>query len=178
MASIARFEPHTAPRGQQWRWKMTRVAVGSAISFIQTTALQFGGDECLYWPFAKYPNGYGHIWDKGRNVPSHRLVCMMAHGEPPTQKHEAAHNCGNGHMGCCNPNHLRWATREENEYDKLVHGTDIRGSKHPNSKLSYHDVAVIKGLGPNISSTKLSRMFGVCRKSIHSIQTGKNWGWL
>lgn len=157
---------------------MTRTPIGTAMNFVRDTAVSFDGNECLDWPFLKYPNGYGCIWHKGRYIPAHRLVCMMAHGDPPTPKHEAAHSCGRGHAGCCNPRHMNWATRRENELDKLSHGTDIRGSKHPNSKLSYHDIAVIKGLGRSFSSTKLSSMFGVCRGSIDSIKSGKNWGWV
>ena len=77
--------------------------------------------ECLRWigatignrrkaPSAKY---------KGKVRYVSRLVCEEAHGPPPTNKHEAAH-APNGCIGvmCVNPDHIRWATRSENELDK------------------------------------------------------------
>jgi hypothetical protein len=59
----------------------------------------------------------------GDTLYAHRLMCQLAHGDPPTPDHIAAHSCGRGHEGCVNPNHLSWKTYSENELDKRVHGT-------------------------------------------------------
>lgn len=78
-------------------------------------------DECVLWPFATKPNGYGDFRVKGRMTYPHRFICERTHGASPAPDMQAGHRCGN--RRCCNPKHLRWVTRQENEADKLVHGT-------------------------------------------------------
>jgi hypothetical protein len=79
----------------------------------------FEGDECLIYPFKRYVNGYGGTRVDGIETYAHRHMCRKKHGEPPTPEHEAAHKCGNGNLGCINPNHLRWATHAENMADTV-----------------------------------------------------------
>lgn len=33
-------------------------------------------------------------------------MCELVYGKPPMPKHQAAHNCGKGNLGCINPKHL------------------------------------------------------------------------
>jgi hypothetical protein len=82
--------------------------------------------ECIFWPFAKKPSGQGRVKFRGATYYPHRLMCEIAYGEPPSAKHVAAHSCGNGHLACVNPRHLRWATMAENISDKKIHQT-VRG---------------------------------------------------
>lgn len=78
-------------------------------------------DGCIAWPFAQKPNGYGDFRVNGRMAYPHRYICEKTHGPPPFIDMQAGHLCGN--RLCCNPRHLRWVTRQENEADKLAHGT-------------------------------------------------------
>lgn len=55
----------------------------------------------------------------------HRIVCAAFHGGPPTPEHEAAH--GDGDSLNNRKDNLRWATRAENEADKIAHGTNLAG---------------------------------------------------
>lgn len=98
-----------------------RAAPGETIRFLEAVAIPFSGVECLLWPYGKYPNGYGQIRIGGGTKVVSRLVCERAHGQPPTPKYEAAHSCGNGHLGCVNPQHLRWATSKENKLEGAIH---------------------------------------------------------
>lgn len=85
-------------------------------------ALVYEGNECVLWPFSNHSDGYAMWGTKG--APSKmvsRLVCCALYGEPSTTEHEAAHSCGNGHLGCINPNHLRWASPKENSEDRNYH---------------------------------------------------------
>src|SRR5690606_22017504 len=84
-------------------------------------------DDCLIWPYAKLANGYAAIRIDGKTTTAARIMCVAAHGEPLTPQLEAAHSCGNGHLGCVNPRHLRWATTAENNSDKNIHGTMMKG---------------------------------------------------
>jgi hypothetical protein len=76
------------------------------LKYIHEEVLTFKSKtECLLWPFSKR-NGRGYI----TGGPVSRVVCKMAHGEPPTPEHDAAHfYCGNER--CVNPHHLRWSQR-------------------------------------------------------------------
>jgi HNH endonuclease len=86
----------------------TKYAIAETkLKFINDVVLSWETLECLIWPFS-HRDGRGYINEE----PVSRFVCKLAHGSPPTDKHDAAHNCGNER--CVNPHHLRWATRKEN----------------------------------------------------------------
>ena len=71
----------------------------------------YQGDDCLPWPFSfDVRVGRGRVLYEGECEWAHRVMCRLAKGEPPTPKHQAAHNCGNGHRRCINPNRLEWKT--------------------------------------------------------------------
>lgn len=135
-------------------------------------------DDCVVWPFWRDRKGYGLIEVGGRKFRAHRIACVKAHGQPPTPKHQAAHSCGKGHLGCINWRHLAWKSPAENAADKLVHGTDSRGEKAGTAKLTEADVLEIRRLRGVETQTALARMFGVDRSNIGLIQRRKNWGWL
>lgn len=89
--------------------------------------VSFDRDECLRWPFAYRSNGYGSVTLEGRHTTASRAMCLLAHGEPKVSSMDAAHSCGNGHLGCVNPKHLRWATHLENMADAVAAGTLCSG---------------------------------------------------
>lgn len=68
-----------------------------------------------------YRHGEKHL----RHV--HRLVCQAFHGDQPSPDHEVAHGDGDPHNNAAK--NLRWATRHENEADKVAHGTSLAGKK-------------------------------------------------
>lgn len=101
-------------RGAPLRWLRSRVG--------------YVGSGCLTWPFALHRDGYGNLKFDGSTIGAHRLMCEFVHGPAPTGNHQAAHSCGNGHLGCVNPRHLRWATPAENANDKAVHAAQRRAA--------------------------------------------------
>lgn len=93
------------------------------IKFIKSI-LKTKSNKCITFPFPRDPNGYGTVMYKRKVYGAHRFVCLQVKGKPPTdQKYVAAHNCGNGHLGCVNPNHLDWKSYTGNCVDKIIHGT-------------------------------------------------------
>lgn len=130
--------------------------------------------ECILWPFGK--SSLPQITSCGKKMLVTRYLCSEIYG-PPQEGDEAAHFCGKGHLRCVNPNHLRWASHKENEADKLVHGTRLRGESGPNSKLTTDQVLKIRerrkaGEG----STALAKEYGVSQSLISMIAGGKRWG--
>lgn len=152
----------STPRGQTLRW-------------IKQHA-QYTGDDCLTWPFAFYPSGYGQINFQGRPRNAHRVMCIVAHGEAPFDKADAAHSCGNGHLGCCNPKHLSWKTHAANMADCEIHGTVARGEKYPASKVS--DADALKIYKDSRSNADIAKAYGVHRKLVYGIKNGITRSWL
>jgi len=156
----------------------SRTKSGEPLEFLNNTVLKYQGDECLIWPFGRTTAGYAllHSGDKAEYV--HRLACEHLHGPAPSLKHDAAHSCGKGDEGCVNPQHLRWATRKENNADKVQHGTHNRGVRHGMCILTETDVLTIRRLSGEVSQYKIAEMFGVSRGNIASIIQRKSWKWL
>jgi len=136
------------------------------------------GDECLIWPFARDAKGYGVVKYDGAYQGAHRVCCILSEGPPPTDHSEAAHSCGNGHLGCVNPHHLRWATQLENAADRVGHGRSGRGEHHGAHRLTEDDVRQIIAARGKVRQIELADRFGVSQVMISKIQLGKKWGWL
>jgi len=136
------------------------------------------GEGCLIWPFARDDNGYGKFLRKRRKVYAAREMCILAHGEPPSPEHESAHSCGKGHEGCVHPGHLRWDTPAGNAADRLIHGTDCRGEKNVNAKLTVDAVRYIRRMRGVLLQRELAEMFGVDNSTVGKVQRRNWWAWL
>lgn len=168
---------------RMWRngtLEIKRAAKGDAEKFIeQLVADRDDGQDCIQWPFCDKGNGYGVLTYKGQDdTYAHRAVCEEINGPPPSPGHYAAHSCGNGHDGCVQPNHLRWATPKENGKDMVSHGRSQRGQRNCNVKLSEDDVRLIRKLYPTVSQADLGKKFGVNQASISAIIIRRTWAWL
>lgn len=131
-------------------------------------------DNCIIWPFkAHYKNGYGSVLLNGKLTGAHRAACIIYHGPPPTEQHQAAHLCGD--KKCVNPRHIRWATASENAQDKIIHGTDSIGEKNPMAKLKASDVVKIKMAKGKTSSETLADIFHCSPRLIRLIWNGEVW---
>lgn len=131
-------------------------------------------DPCLIWPYGNDSHGYARI--DGQGVP--RLACEAEHGPAPSPRHQAAHGCGKGHLACVTKGHLRWATRPENEADRLIHGTSNRGSQHGMAKLTEADVVQIRNLCGHRFQREIAEQFGIDQSTVSDIRRRKLWAWL
>lgn len=141
-------------------------------------APQYKGDECLIWPHKRSPSGYGRLRDpsdRSKWMVASRVVCEIVHGPPPTPKHECAHSCGNGHLGCVTPRHLSWKTRTENERDKNIHGTHNKGEKNGQCRLKESEVLEILSLKGTAPQRIIAEKFHVSESSIARIIAGTYW---
>ena len=115
--------------------------------------------------------------EAGRQVrkPLHWFICLTFHGPMPSPRHQVAHG-----DGCRTNNHyrnLRWATPKENSADRVLHGTQVSGRKHPCAKLTDEDVRYIRknycpGYG---NAARMGRRFGVTRGLILNVVKRKTW---
>lgn len=151
----------------------------TAYMFLLDTLFGVRSEDCILWPYGKDRQGRAMVRHSGKMQIAARLMCVMAHGEPPTPEHEAAHNCGNGHLGCINDLHLRWATHTENQHDRLGHGTDSRGAKHGKSRLTEDDVYAIRAARGVKRQRDTATKFGITAMAVSRIQRKDGlWAWL
>lgn len=136
----------------------------------------YEGDDCLIWPFARdKKSGMPAVKYKGKQGPATRVMCELAHGKPPTPRHEAAHSCGKGHEGCIHPKHLRWATHAENIADQLLHGTRLRGETQHWSFLTEKIVNEIRAIAGSMPQAAIARQFGLRPQHVGKIIHRKIW---
>lgn len=113
--------------------------------------------------------GYLHIglYAEGskKNYSVHILVMLAFKGRPPKGK-EVAHRDGIKVYNYLT--NLRYATRSENQQDRMKHGTS-------NAKLTKEEVIEIRRRVINETQTALAKEYGVCIGTISYIATRKNW---
>lgn len=151
---------------------------GTVQAYVREVAAKCTDTDCLTWPFATLRDGRGRTVYQGKGMQAHRAVCIEAHGQPPTPKHEAAHSCGKGHKGCVNGSHLKWKTKLENEADKIIHGTLLTGETHNMVKLTEDQAMEIWLAGKGANTRALANRYGVSIQAIYDIRRGRTWKWL
>ena len=130
-------------------------------------------DDCLIWPFYRTPTGYGDVNFPHIEGQAHRVMCILAHGKPPSAKHEAAHSCGKGHCGCINPRHLSWKIRIDNIRDKAGHGTQLWGEQVHFAKLTIEQAVYIKYCG--LPGVVMAQQFNIKPTTVYNIRCGRTW---
>lgn len=103
-------------------------------------------------------------------------ACRLAHGERPPGKRDVAHSCGE--RMCINPAHLRWATRSENEADKITQGRSNRGGHRSGSaRLRAEQVVEIRERyeTEDVTQQALADEYGVHIMTINSIILRRTW---
>jgi hypothetical protein len=161
-----------------------RTPQGTVREWLENVAIPYDGDGCLSFPFARMKSGHGHISERAHGTSlAHVYVARRVLGPKP-DGHECCHSCGNGHLGCCTPKHLRWGTRAENTADRKLHGVFVpppiqRGAANNRTKLSESDArAIISSLARGDAVNRLAEQFGVSNHAIWAIKNGKTWAWI
>ena len=137
-------------------------------------AIKVDTDECIIWHYTIDNAGYGQIRYKGKIVGVHRLALLLTIGKPPKGKPFALHKpdiCHN--PSCFNPRHLYWGDGYENMADKILDGTDNKGEKHGQSKLTESQVLAIR------ADTRVQRLiaeeYGIGHSYVSYIKNKKSW---
>jgi hypothetical protein len=149
---------------------------GAAPAFIEV-AVASATDDCIVWPYDLTDAGYGRLRIDGRVKMAHRVVLERTAGPAPEPRMEAAHAPGICHNPpCINPRHLRWATRTENEGDRLPDGTHNRGERHGMAKLNRDQVRAIRADSRHLAA--IARAYDMNAQTIADIKSHKLWRWL
>lgn len=100
----------------------------------------------------------------------HRMVLLAFVGDPPPG-HEGCHNDGDASNN--RPSNLRWDTHENNNRDRLKHGTYWRGRDHHGAKASEDVIARVKR--GEITPKEAARETGLPYKLYWRAKSGKTW---
>lgn len=143
--------------------------MGKAQDFLKQAASS-STDECILWPYTKYPIGYGQVRFNGYRTSAHRASLILATGKNPADK-DAAHTCRN--RACVNPRHLFWASRSENILQKHLDGSFFARGKRT---LRPEDICPIrKRYALHGDAASIAKDYGVCRDTIYAITSGRTW---
>jgi hypothetical protein len=151
---------------------------GEPLRYLHEVIVPHEGDECLPWPYACNGMGYGVVVIAEVTCYVHTVVCEIVYGPKPSQDYIASHKCGNGHLACANPRHLRWQTRTEDCEDRVIHGTVARGSGQWNSRLTEDQVLEIRALSGKLSQKEIAKQFDIDPTTVSDIIRRKSWDWL
>jgi len=99
----------------------------------------------------------------------HKLVLMAFVGMRP-EGMQACH--GDGNQQNNRIDNLRWDTPSNNQSDRLIHGTDLRGENVKTSKLRPEHAAAIKG---GMKEKDALTAFGISRTQFYRIKRGEAW---
>ncbi len=121
-------------------------------------------------------NGYYFInfYNNGsrKTVCLHQLFCEIYHGpRPPGMivRHLDRNKLNN------TPENIIWGTPKENENDKIIHGTFLRGEQKPSSKLNNNDIVNIRYLNQFLSYPEIASIYKVNKQTICSICLKQTW---
>lgn len=137
---------------------------GEVIKFLRQQMIA-ETDQCVPWPFAGAVDR-GRLRFEGKMVSACRLICSWVYGNPENETLHAAHSCGNGHLGCVNPRHLRWATPQQNNADKVLHGTNLATVKLTNVQIA----EIAADSRPHV---EICRSYGITRQTIWRVKRGE-----
>lgn len=170
--------------GHYRRWVSHRDPEGGKAShneplrWIKTVALEFDGDDCLIWPFAKLPDGRSALKFRGVSMSASRAVCFLVHGDPPSNEHHACHSCGMGHLACVNPSHLRWGSARQNTIEWRQHVSDGVSKPRDGEVLDVFSVIKIRTDDKDLSLSQLSKKYGISQAHASRVRRGQAWAWV
>lgn len=127
------------------------------------------GKKCLFWPFSK---AYGHpglVGYCGKIFKPTRLMCLLAHGAPPSDEHKASHTCGRGINGCIHPQHLAWKTDSELRQNLQRVGAVNHGKW---GKISPAQAEEIKAIGNRETKAVVAKRYGISAQRVGEILNG------
>lgn len=127
-------------------------------------------DSCWIWTGYRTEDGYGRLSMQGRKLRTHQIAYLLTKGKP---KGIVCHRCNT--PACVNPSHLYDGTPMSNTRDRVLAGISCAsvGSHHGNAKLTEQQAMTIRQ--STGTPTELGKHFGVTRRVIWLIRTGRAW---
>lgn len=133
-------------------------------------------NECWKWKGYRIKDRkehYGRSRCNGKFMLVHRMAWMLHNKKDIPKGMFVLHYCDN--PPCCNPNHLRLGTQQDNMNDMKKRGRspNNRGEKNPKSKLTKTQVLYIRHYDLDIKD--IAKRYGVSKVQIWRIKANKTW---
>ena len=134
-------------------------------------------DDCILWERSVTTDGYPQITRNGKRYTATRLSLIIFSGHEPADL-QAAHSCNV--RRCVNPRHLRWATRLENQVDRIAHGTTRRGEQMHSATITATQAAQIKRLlaDGGMKQKDVAVLIGCTEHVVSAIARNVKWRWV
>lgn len=130
---------------------------------------------CWHWKNPRPDGRANTVWHDGKVIGAHKASYLIHKG--PAGDLWVLHECDNGL--CVNPDHLFLGTPKENTQDMIQKGRQVwkkgegRGKV---AKLTEVQVLEIKASAASgINGNRLSKQYGVNRRTVYDILDGKTW---
>lgn len=126
-------------------------------------------DTCWLWTGTRNEYGYGiFLLPREKQIRAHRYAYEFFTGKKIPQGMVIMHSCDN--PPCVNPEHLRVATKGENNNDTAQKNRHNYGTDHWNGRLTQKDIDAVRSSKETKAS--LSRKYGVSYSHIWRIIHG------
>lgn len=137
---------------------------------------EIAGTRCWNWPLTREGQRYGQVGFRGKVCQSHRVSFQLATGKELDNSDYICHKCDN--PSCVRPSHLFLADQLDNMRDMVSKKRSIHryGEANPCNKLSIEDIEKIKKLlKREWTQPRIASRFGISRRVVSAINTGKHW---
>lgn len=163
-------------KGHPYRFARNHHVRNSVDSFFWANLKKCDDHECWVWQGSLDPDGYGIAFRNGKGYRAHRVSYEIHHGAIPAG-YLILHSCDN--PSCCNPNHLRAGTPQDNSTDMVSKNRSARrgGETNINARFTNEQAEKIRLEYPtlNISIEAYAKRYGVCRETMRLIIRGKTY---
>jgi hypothetical protein len=119
---------------------------------------------CHIWKKVHKGKRYGSVRLLGKTFGTHNLAAEIAAGRHQQKGENVRHLCGQ--PACCNPQHIRFGTNQENSWDALEHGSK-------RVKLTKDQIREIRE--SPLSTRKLGAQLGVGGTAVQKVRSGQRW---
>ena len=130
--------------------------------------------NCWEWDGGLDSWGYGQFFKNRKTHKAHRSMYKEVHGDIPKGMF-VCHTCDN--PKCINPEHLWLGTPKQNANDRDQKGRHhtFHGEEHPQAKLNWDLVNMIRKNPHKYTQKKLAHMCGVSISTIKDVIYNKCW---
>lgn len=141
-------------------------------------------EQCWEWTGSKNNTGYGTVSWNGKVYTAHRVAAWLTGVVSSLTKPKNAkdtghvlHKCDN--RACCNPSHFFLGSYADNQRDayQKKRRVALRGSRHPNARLSPEQVEAIRHAYATKQQTQmqLASTYNVSQRCVSLIVRGETY---
>ena len=132
-----------------------------------------GPNECWEWVGARNIHGYGKLRYDKKLWAAHRFSYTLHVGDIPKPMF-VCHRCDN--RACVNPAHLFLGSTLENMQDCASKGRSAMGERNGSAKIAERQaLEIISRYASGEQKSSLARAFGISRRQIANIVSGRAW---